>query len=115
MNIGQDYFHDPHERVQFQELHALIANLRAIPSLDIQSERQPRPVLRSPEAAPSRVLRTPPRSASSQPVDSVEERATVEDSSMTSPPSPYVPTFTFVASPVSDVPTPVRHHPVDGE
>ena len=50
---GQDYFYDPHERAQFQELHAMVANLRAVPDLDASAAHQPRPLQRSATAAPS--------------------------------------------------------------
>ena len=99
---GQDYFFSARERANFEELHAMIANIRDIPELQAPPPRQSRPSQRSP-GTPSRVQETPPHGSTSH----LEEEEEALESSPASA-KEYIPTFSFVASPVSNVSTPQR-------
>ena len=89
---GQDHFFDPREKARMSDLHVIVANLKAIPGLDLESHHQPRPSSRSPHSTPPHPSQcTPPRS----------QELDVEEEEECSPSSPYLATFHFVSSPAS--------------
>ena len=98
---GQDHFLCPRERAQFEELFAMISNIKAIPKLD-QRERQSRPPRRSPprHTTPPRTERHIIQESQPLPEPSPEHEIVASDASADdSDKSSYVPTFTFVGSP----------------